>query len=500
MDFVSVVLFLAIYYLRPQEWTGFLSRLRPVQLVMILALTSLLVRDRKLTLKDFFQTPHDWIMTAYFLWTIFASPTPWSTFTSIQSQILTYYVTVQALTNLTRMHRFLGWWALMMMIIAALAVVSQYGFDPLDSYTKTIGQMKGRLILNFSIFNNPNALAHSIIPVIPMLFFLLFWKRVFMKASIPLLLLPLWCIYLTMSKGAFLCGFATILATVCFGRPKIVQAMILILAASVGYGALYTLPRMNELKKSSTDEAIQGRIEAYRHGLKCMQSYNWGIGLSNFGNHFLRFGPLERPEFAKRIKYTQNGKTRVRVMRRHYAKAPHGAYNQNGAELGYIGLFLFVGIIYCCMRTHMTALCSDAEEERIRRCLFAIVLSYAVSSWMVDFCYRTTFFLFVAATGAFHRHLIGYLDFKNIQTEKEQAPDPLILGSPKQTMPTLAPAVAQQAVPCDEPVQLDLRPVSVPVAAHGTIHWQRIGLFDLAMMLFLTWCTVLYWKHLIQTM
>ncbi len=37
--------------------------------------------------------------------------------------------------------------------------------------------MKGRLILNLSIFNNPNGLGHSVVPAIPMLYYYLIYRR-----------------------------------------------------------------------------------------------------------------------------------------------------------------------------------------------------------------------------------------------------------------------------------------------------------------------------------
>src|SRR5581483_8749442 len=411
MDFASIVLFLMVYYLRPQEWIGFLNNVHPVQLVMLMALFSLISREQKLAIKDFFRTPHDWIMTAYFAWTVFASPTPIDTFKSIESAILTYYVGVQCLNSLYRIKKLIAWWAAFIVIIALLAISSEYGFDPFGSYDRTHGLMKGRLVLHLSIFNNPNTLAHSIVPCIPMLFFLLFWKQIFMKAWIVLLLIPLWCIFLTQSKGAFLCSGVVLIATLCFGRPKIAQIVILVFASTMGWAALYQLPRMGELNKARSDAAIQGRIAAWTFGLQCMETRTFGIGLSNFEREFFRHGPLEYPEHPKKFWVKIGDQEVLKQIYRghHYSKATHGAYNQNGAELGYTGLFLFVGAIYCCMKTVLVAKTTNTEEERIRRILFCIILSYAVSSWMVDFCYRPTFFMFAAATGAFHRYLRGLL-------------------------------------------------------------------------------------------
>jgi O-antigen ligase/polysaccharide polymerase Wzy-like membrane protein len=512
MDFVSIVLFLSMYYLRPQEWAGVLNKIHPVQVSMILAVVALVTRERGVRLKELFRTPHHWVMYAYFGWIIFTSQTPWETFGEIRNVMLFYIVIVLTLTDFPRIRRFLGWWAVMIMVIVIAALASKFGVDPLGSHDLTEGPMKGRLALNLAIFNNPNALGHSVVPVIPMLFFLLFWKRAFMKAGILLLALPLWCIYLTQSKGAFLCCFVTILMTLTFGRPKAVQALILALAVAFGSAALYALPRMDELHKAKADEAIKGRLAAYTFGLECMRTHSTGIGYLKFVAEFFRHGPLrEKGEHAERLE--KNGQRRI--LMEHYQKAPHGSYNENGSELGYPGLFLFLAILYCCFRTVITAKTASVEEERIRRILFVIIVSYAVSSWMIDFAYRTTFFMFVAATAAFHRLLYRTTPEREDEEADESPayapmfpgavfPQPLVAGlalGPMPMIPAMQMSGAAQVA--------EARPVGSGPAAERdddeadespppVMNWRRFGIIDLALTCALTYGVVKYWAYIIH--
>lgn len=108
----------------------------------------------------------------------------------------------------------------------------------------------GRLTLNLSLFSNPNALGHSVIVAVPLLYFLSFWKRpVFIKeVGGFLMIFPLACAFFTQSKGAFMSGFAAILATLTFGRPKWIQGLILVSALSFGMGGLQLLPRFDEVQ------------------------------------------------------------------------------------------------------------------------------------------------------------------------------------------------------------------------------------------------------------
>jgi hypothetical protein len=141
---------------------------------------------------------------------------------------------------------------------------------------------------------------------------------------------------------------------------------------------------MNELSSSKTDPAIQGRVAALNYGLTLMRNNWFGIGLGNFEGSFFHNGPLEKTERintvpARRIPlangtYRDIDARRIPIIRyNHFTKATHGAYNQNGAELGYVGLFLFIGILYCCIRTLLLVKSHDDDEERIRRALFAMV-------------------------------------------------------------------------------------------------------------------------------
>src|SRR5439155_20065999 len=144
---------------------------RPVQLTMILALLSLITREKSVSLADLFKTPHDWMMFLFFAWVIVASPSPFDTFKSVSNLMLFYVVIIQALTTEERLSNYLFWWTIMITFIAALAVASEFGIDPLYSYDLTHGRMLDRLSLNLSIFNNPNALGHSMVPAIPMIYY-----------------------------------------------------------------------------------------------------------------------------------------------------------------------------------------------------------------------------------------------------------------------------------------------------------------------------------------
>ncbi len=478
MDFFSIVIFLILYYIRPQEWLSGISVLKPVMSTMALAIFAMFNRKQGFAFKDIFKTPHDWLMLVYFLWVVIAAPNPMDALGRCYNLFVFYIVTVQALSNLDRIQRFLNWWTGLIVAIAFLALASEWGFDPMNSYDMTHGIMKDRLVLNTSLFDNPNALGHSVVPCLMMLYYACYWRRpVFSKiATIPLVLVALYCIYLTVSKGSFLSAFASLVLAYSFGRPKAVQITIVVLAVTVGYGALYTLPRMNELKKARQDPAIQGRIAAWQFGLDTMRNNNTGVGLGHFKEHFFR-------------KY-------------HYDKAGHSSYVQLGTEMGYTGLGLFLAILYCCTRTLVGAKTTTTEEERIRRILFVLLCSYFVSSWMVDFGFRATYFLMAAVVAAFHRQMLLKRQPAPVTTVDVEE-QPVAFGLPRLQPVGFEPVHVADAV----------SQVSITIPANqgppkigeeivdpdrGGIKWNRLNFIDYVIIAAILWAVVTFWAYIMR--
>lgn len=469
MDFVCIVIFQILYYLKPQEWAGFLNNIRFVPIVIVASVASMFLGGKNTSLKDFFRTPHDWAMYAFFAWIVVASPSPLDTFREFSNRLIFYVVIVQTLTTWPRLTKYLGWWCGVIVAVAALALISEYVIDPLGSRDITHGSMKDRLILNISMFNNPNALGHSVVPVLPMLYYFCIWKRPFFMKQIGLatFVVPLWCVYLTFSKGAYLAGAATLLATFMFGRPKFIQIGILVLTMVGGITAIQMLPRMNELQKSKTDEAIQGRIRAFTYGKDYYDRGTLGRGVGQ-GN------------FIKSVLHDHN-----------YYKASHSTYVQTGAELGRAGMFLFLLLMWTCARTLLFAETQNPEQERVRRILFVLLLTYCISGWMVDFAYRPYFFMLAAAVGAFHRMLYLHREIEAEKLEVEQANAPARWLSASGAEPVVAPMVIPIAVAKAPPVMPWLRRTeeeapepaesgNAAAAMEEKSFWNRLGFLDVA--------------------
>lgn len=476
MDFASIVIFLALYYIRPQEWIGIAPKLHLFELTMLVAISSMIVKYRRegSFLGNLFRTPHDWIILIYFCWLVGSAPNVSSTFLDVYSHLFFYLVTVQALSKIERIQTYLNWWTFFIVLIAILAVASEYGFDPVnDSYDLTHGRMMGRLVLNTSIFNNPNALGHSIVPAIVMLYFQCFWNRpIFLKvATFPLMIVPLYCIYLTSSKGAYVSGFATVVTALTYRRPIMVQALIFLVALSAGWAGMQLLPRMGELENAKGEGGIQGRLAAFQYGLTILKTDRDGVGYRLFVPSF---------EAVHR-----------------YPKGAHSSYVQVGAELGYPGLILFLGILYCCIRTLITAKTVDVAQERVRRILFVLIISFLVSSWMIGWSYRATFFLMVASIAAFHRLLLA--SARTVDVLEPSAAK--TTDKPSLTISGLNPAAEKPSSPEKIPTPappIAASPENAPIAPGLGIRWNRFGWFDVVAIITMTVLTVKFWQFIMR--
>ncbi|MCX8155895.1 MAG: O-antigen ligase family protein [Verrucomicrobiae bacterium] len=496
MDFAAIVLYLIIYYVRPQEWSGFLSSLRPVTAVMIFAIASLFLRERGVQWRSLLRSPQDWLMLLYFLYLTFFVYSDSENYKLARNLFIIYFVIVLALTDVWRLRRFLYWWAACIGFVVLLALASQIGIDPLEAKYYTMYACKGRLALPLSIFNNPNALGHSVVPLLGMIYFFFIWRRpIFVKeVGFLALALPLVCLYLTLSKGAFLAAFVAVVAGLTVGRPKVVQILVLLLALTAGWAALQKLPRMEELRVPRQEEGIRGRLLAWQFGLEKLQNERYGVGLFEFGKAF---------------------------QRRHgYFKAPHSSYVEAGAEQGWVGLVFFVGVLYACFRSLLTLRVSDPEDERLRRVLLVILVSYAASSWMIGWAYKNVFFVTVACISAFHRHLRERItqeqELATMQEAEASAAMPLLPAAPAMARTTPTPAAALASVSADASPTSTLRvatglealamapapPPATPPPAPKALpkFWYRLGILDVALILLSTYGVVKIWTLALQRM
>jgi len=166
---------------------------------MVAAILVTLTRRGGLTLREVFRTPHDWLMAAYFGWVIYSAAAPFGTFKKLLPFMVFYLVTVLALRSTPQLGRFLRWWCGLLLVLASAGVLTEFGID-FTGAAERIAMNDGRLVLNTYMHNNPNALGHSVVVVMPMAYFLYLWRADALVKGALFALLSFLCVYYTQSK------------------------------------------------------------------------------------------------------------------------------------------------------------------------------------------------------------------------------------------------------------------------------------------------------------
>lgn len=384
MDYVAICTAILLWLIRPQDWMSGLAGVGFAKYAMIAAMIGLLGRSKQDQINFGLKTPNDFFVSIYLLWIVYSTGEYFDTFKEVLPFAFFYFLTALILDQPKKLSGFLLCWVVGLVVVVVFALSTHFGIEFAVGSSDLTNLFDGRLALNTWIFNNPNSLGHGAVALIPLSYVWLWWKRgVFCKLlAVVIISAAGFCVYLTQSKGAYLCGFAAFGIVFLFRKKLVVQALVLIIALTGGVAAIKLLPRMNTL--SSQEDGIAGRLAIWRIAHSTMETTVVGEGWKKF-------------EAWVSI-------PRVGAIR----KATHGSYVNVGADLGYPGLFLFLAILYANGRAIFTAKppLEDIETQRNQRALLSLFCSYASSAWMIDRAYHTDFFFIAGAIAAFHRQMI----------------------------------------------------------------------------------------------
>lgn len=395
MDFFSAVLILVLYFIRPQDWVPGLAGANLMQPVALFAILAAVTRTRTRTFvwRDLLSGPIDWLVLAYGAYIVATSSAPMGAAKEVFPLMVFYGVTRLAIDSKERLWRYLCCWAIMLVVIALFGVGAQFGVDVTGAEAMT-EKFGGRLALGTWIHNNPNSLGHSTILALPLLYLAWFWRSTWARRLVVVLAMAVVCygIFLTKSRGSFVAGLVVATFALSLGRPKMVQIGLCALVALSATSILAMLPRMEGMGALRSDEGVQGRMLAWEIARNAAESQAYGDGWKEFEAYIEYEGEM-------------------------HPKATHSCYVRVAADLGYPGLFLYLGILWCCARALFHLRFAGREDEgleRSRRMLFALLAGYVISGWMIDRSYHMEFFLMAAAVAAAYK--VAILD----QNEDEE--------------------------------------------------------------------------------
>jgi O-antigen ligase len=182
--------------------------------------------------------------------------------------------------------------------------------------------------------------------------FLLLDKRAIVRLfAFSIVLLTSYCVYLTNSRGGFL-AHLTLLIVICnYAISNITFKKIVLVISLCCLVFVFT----TKSKDYRSDESAMGRVEAWSAGMSMLlQNPFFGVGKGNFiENH---------------------------------SRDSHSSYVRAGAELGFVGLYVFIGIMFWSV-TSLNKIISSDELDQYK--IFAVALVSYIYTFMVGSLFST---------------------------------------------------------------------------------------------------------------
>ncbi len=377
MEFTAVILFLILYFVRLHDWVPGLAGLNVIKPVIALGLLGLLSRERRKPQWGWMRTPHEWVMAAYLLHCIYVDADWYTTFTDILPFAAFFFLTSQALTSEERLDKYFSWWAACIAFMCAIGAATDMGID-ITGARELIEAKMGRLSLNTWLMDNPNALGHTAVTAFPLIYCTMIFRRGIGSRilAVPVFILVTVCVLATESKGAYLSAAAGIVAVLLIGRSFMVQIVLAVLLVLAGSAVTTMLPRMVDKEMIRYDEGAMGRAMAFKAAKDTYETAPTG---------YKDFLPV----------FEWEGQT--------VELASHSSIVQIGADLGPVGLFLYLSVLACSARSLFQYQTASDELERARRLIFSLTVMFFVSGWMINRSYHTEFFIIAGAAVAYHK-------------------------------------------------------------------------------------------------
>lgn len=317
--FIGALLYVALLYIRPME---IISATRDMPLMRYLALGTLgiwllqVVIHRK---RDFVRAPQNYLMLAFFIILIVSQRTyvhgMMDTLTGDFGKIVIIYFLMVNLVNTEKRLQVTIW-----ILMLSTLWISIHGI--LLSRGIVIGDIElsqGTRVTSAGIFGDPNDLAQAIVVAVPFVFNLFFYERSALKKLVLGVtgVIMIYAFLLTGSRGGFI-GFAIVMFLLFRKKAGVFIGGAFALIALVGL--LFVAP-------SDTVERVQAispyadtgaqRIDLWYQGWRMFLSNPFiGVGMNNF----------------------------VELSETHHVA--HNSFIHVAAELGFIGLVAWMGLLY----------------------------------------------------------------------------------------------------------------------------------------------------------
>lgn len=335
--FFGLGLFTAFLYLRPGDFIPASAALHITRIIAVLTLLALLYK-RGLEKKGsiFINSPQIYLLNALTIIMLFSATTSIWKGNSLNQFIsfLKIYTSFILIINLVKSEKRLMniiW----IMILSGLTI----GIIAIVNYLTGVNLVASR-VKGFTggMFQNPNDLALCFVMLIPYAYFLFLKDRKFLaKATggLSFIIFLLGAIF-TKSRGGAIGLFGVIILLFLKSRSKIkaIVGVALFIFLFFSFAPAEYIERIKNIPTANKeDENTISRLDAWKAGIAMMKNRPLGVGLGNFGEGFVKYRPPDAIDFPG---------TR---------RAAHNVFIQVGAEIGFIGLLVFILLILSAMKS-----------------------------------------------------------------------------------------------------------------------------------------------------
>lgn len=319
MAFITLLLYIFVTYIRPQEWV---PAVYGWQLVNNLAiLTAFLVALQAMQTKRLILSAPQNLLLLGFLATIVLSHLShtyfwgaYDSFIAFSKIVIMFFLFVNVLDSEKKLKISL-WLIILLTVVIAIQGIEQFktGFgwagQPLSN--------EGRICW-VGTFNDANDLALALVMAIGFLLAFIFGRsRIFTKIiSISLLGVLIYALYLTNSRGGYLALAST--AIFYFLRKYKNKFIAILLGGGLAF-SIFALGPSRLSNISADEDSAHSRIESWYEGMQMLKSSPlFGVGYRMFTDE--------------------------------YRLTAHNSYVLVAAEEGLVGLFFWVALIYSCFK------------------------------------------------------------------------------------------------------------------------------------------------------
>lgn len=295
-----------------------------------------------------------------------------TTFINWGKFVLIYYMMSTLIETSSSLRRVMWVIIIAMAVTAWMGVQQFYGNDITGVGIGRLGRIRG-----IGIFDT-NQLAYTCGFLLPMAYGLFRLSRNPLGKGMALVLFALfgYTIYLTGSRGGLLAGvFFFLLLFIVLAKSKRAKIIGIVFSWFLLTSLFTIAPRLQGVSNYKEDSSAMGRLDVWGEALIGLKGNPFGVGMDQFEDY--------------------------------YEIAPHSSYIQVVAELGVIGLFVWLALFYYSIKNLQMIARESAGKDRqltiLAQSLQISLLMYLIGSFFSGNGYYVTLIILWALSAALQR-------------------------------------------------------------------------------------------------